>query len=31
MVVAEGGVVEDPCETLGTKWAGQISPSTAPP
>jgi hypothetical protein len=30
-MVAEGGVVEDPCERTGAKWVGQISPSTAPP
>jgi hypothetical protein len=25
-----GGVVEDPCEMLGTRWEGQISLSTPP-
>jgi hypothetical protein len=29
-MVAKGGVVEDLCERSGTKWGGQISPSTAP-
>jgi hypothetical protein len=30
-LVAEGVVVEDPCEMSGTKWGCEISPSTAAP
>jgi hypothetical protein len=29
-IIPEGGVVEHPCERLGTIWGGQISPSSAP-